>query len=66
MGMLTKRAPHPFEDEDGSDDVLVSPACGKDTAASIPGAELMLINGMGHDLPSELYQTHRGALDGRG
>lgn len=41
----------------GSDDVLISPACGKDTAASIPGAEFMLIHGMGHDLPPELYQT---------
>jgi hypothetical protein len=24
---------------------------GKDTAKSIPGAQLMLIEGMGHDLP---------------
>jgi hypothetical protein len=25
--------------------------CGKDTANAIPGAQLMLIEGMGHDLP---------------
>ena len=35
----------------GSDDPLVSVECGKDTAAAIPGAELLIIDGMGHDLP---------------
>ncbi|WP_446745389.1 alpha/beta fold hydrolase [Silvibacterium acidisoli] len=40
----------------GADDPLVLPACGVDTAASIPGAELMLIEGMGHDLPVALYE----------
>lgn len=34
----------------GADDPLVPVACGKDTAASIPGAELVIIPGMGHDL----------------
>ncbi|KGT95113.1 alpha/beta hydrolase [Erwinia typographi] len=40
----------------GADDALIPPACGKDTASSIHGAELLLINGMGHDLPVALYQ----------
>ncbi len=35
----------------GSDDPLVRVACGKNTAAAIPGAKLMIIDGMGHDLP---------------
>ncbi len=39
----------------GTDDPLFVPACGEDTATSIPGAEWMLIPGMGHDLPQQLY-----------
>jgi pimeloyl-ACP methyl ester carboxylesterase len=35
----------------GSDDPLVPVECGKNTAAAIPGAKLMIIDGMGHDLP---------------
>ena len=35
----------------GTDDPLVPVEGGKDTAQSIPGARLMLIEGMGHDLP---------------
>jgi pimeloyl-ACP methyl ester carboxylesterase len=35
----------------GIDDPLVPMEAGKDTAKSIPGAQLMLIEGMGHDLP---------------
>jgi pimeloyl-ACP methyl ester carboxylesterase len=35
----------------GTADPLVSVEGGKDTAKSIPGAQLMLIEGMGHDLP---------------
>ncbi|MFC7287286.1 alpha/beta fold hydrolase [Herminiimonas glaciei] len=38
----------------GTDDPLIVPACGKDTARSIPNAELMLIPGMGHDLPQQV------------
>ncbi|WP_421739913.1 alpha/beta fold hydrolase [Caulobacter sp.] len=47
----------------GSDDPLFPPACGEDTAASIPGAELMLMGGMGHDLPAELYAAVAEAID---
>jgi pimeloyl-ACP methyl ester carboxylesterase len=35
----------------GTADPLVSMEGGKQTTATIPGAELMLIEGMGHDLP---------------
>ena len=35
----------------GTADRLVRPSGGKATAKAIPGAELMLIEGMGHDLP---------------
>ena len=35
----------------GADDPLVRVECGRNTAAVIPGAELMIIEGMGHDLP---------------
>jgi len=35
----------------GTDDPLVSVEGGRDTAKAIPGAQLMLIEGMGHDLP---------------
>ncbi|MBW6422180.1 alpha/beta fold hydrolase [Rhizobium sp. XQZ8] len=39
----------------GKDDPLILPTCGEDTASSISGAELMLVEGMGHDLPAALY-----------
>ena len=35
----------------GTDDPLIDVSGGKATAAAIPGAELVLIEGMGHDLP---------------
>ncbi|WP_328278833.1 alpha/beta hydrolase [Paenibacillus chibensis] len=41
----------------GEDDPMFVPACGEDTASSIPGAELMLVDGMGHDLPPQLYEV---------
>lgn len=39
----------------GAADPLVPVECGRDTASSVPGAKLMLIEGMGHDLPPELW-----------
>lgn len=39
----------------GGADPLVPLAGGQDTAASIPGAELVVIEGMGHDFPAPLY-----------
>jgi pimeloyl-ACP methyl ester carboxylesterase len=35
----------------GTDDPLVPFACGQDTARRIPGARLVAVRGMGHDLP---------------
>ncbi|HVN01237.1 MAG TPA: alpha/beta hydrolase [Caulobacteraceae bacterium] len=39
----------------GADDPLVPVAGGRDTAATIPGAELRIVPGMAHDLPPALY-----------
>ncbi len=39
----------------GTDDLIFHPDCGKDIADSIPGAEWLLIEGMGHSIPIELY-----------
>jgi pimeloyl-ACP methyl ester carboxylesterase len=47
----------------GAEDPLIPPACGRDTARSIRGSELMLIDGMGHDLPAALYQRVADAID---
>lgn len=41
----------------GAEDPLVQPIGGEQTAAAIPGAELRMIPGMGHDLPPALYDT---------
>lgn len=38
----------------GADDVLLPPACGEDTARWIPGAELAIVAGMGHNIPESL------------
>ena len=55
----------------GSDDPLVPPECGRDTAKHIPGASLEMIEGMGHDLPLglvprllELVLGHAAKADG--
>lgn len=39
----------------GTSDPLVPVEAGKDTAESIPGAELVLVEGMGHDLPPGVW-----------
>jgi pimeloyl-ACP methyl ester carboxylesterase len=39
----------------GSDDPLVPPQAGKDTAANIKGAKLLIVKGMGHDFPPSLF-----------
>jgi pimeloyl-ACP methyl ester carboxylesterase len=46
----------------GADDPLVPVEGGRDTAANIPGAELRVIEGMGHDLPPALYATFVDAI----
>lgn len=47
----------------GSDDPLISPDCGKDTAAAVPGAEFLLVDGMGHDLPDAYHERIIDAID---
>lgn len=39
----------------GADDRLVPAAAGRDVAAAVPSARLELIEGMGHDLPPQLW-----------
>jgi pimeloyl-ACP methyl ester carboxylesterase len=39
----------------GADDALVNVSGGRATAAAVPGAELVVIEGMGHDLPRPLW-----------
>jgi proline iminopeptidase len=47
----------------GAADPLVPLACGEDTAAQIPGARLEIIQGMGHDLPSQLNERMLALID---
>jgi pimeloyl-ACP methyl ester carboxylesterase len=46
----------------GTHDRLFPPACGEDIAANVAGADLMLIDGMGHDLPPGLYRQVGDAI----
>jgi pimeloyl-ACP methyl ester carboxylesterase len=41
----------------GTADKMVHVSGGRATARAIPGAELLVIDGMGHDMPSELFET---------
>jgi pimeloyl-ACP methyl ester carboxylesterase len=47
----------------GTRDPLVKPSGGRATAKAIPGARLMMIDGMGHDLPLDLWPTFAEAID---
>jgi pimeloyl-ACP methyl ester carboxylesterase len=47
----------------GADDPLVPVEGGEDTAANIPGAELRIVPGMGHDLPPALIATVADAIE---
>jgi pimeloyl-ACP methyl ester carboxylesterase len=46
----------------GADDPLLMKIGGEATAAAIPGAELQIIPGMGHDLPPGLYDVFVDAI----
>jgi pimeloyl-ACP methyl ester carboxylesterase len=46
----------------GSEDRMVHVSGGRATAAAIPGAELLIIDGMGHDVPRPLYVTFADAI----
>lgn len=47
----------------GADDPLVRVSGGEATAAAIPDAELVVVPGMGHDLPVEVWPTVADAVD---
>ena len=47
----------------GTVDPLVRPEGGRDTAASIPGAKLLMIDGMGHALPIPMWPQIIDAID---
>lgn len=46
----------------GADDPLIPVGGGEDTAKSIPGAELLVVPGMGHDFPEPLVPTYLEAI----
>jgi pimeloyl-ACP methyl ester carboxylesterase len=48
----------------GSHDQLVDVSGGRATAAAIPGAELMVVDGMGHDLPRDVWPRLVDAIAG--
>ena len=41
----------------GTDDPLVRPACGKAVARAIPDARLLMVKGMGHNIPPGVWDT---------
>jgi hypothetical protein len=43
-------------------DRMVHVSGGRATAAAVPGAELLLIDGMGHDVPPALFETLTAAI----
>jgi pimeloyl-ACP methyl ester carboxylesterase len=47
----------------GLADRMVHVSGGRATAAAVPGAELILVEGMGHDLPREMFGTFADAID---
>jgi proline iminopeptidase len=47
----------------GAADPVLPPACGIDTAQAVPGARLELIQGMGHDLPTQLNERLLALID---
>jgi pimeloyl-ACP methyl ester carboxylesterase len=46
----------------GADDPLIPVEGGKDTARVIPGASLLIINGMGHDMPKKVWSEIADAI----
>ncbi|MEL6519973.1 MAG: alpha/beta hydrolase [Pseudomonadota bacterium] len=48
----------------GADDPFVRVECGEDTAASIPGAELSVVPGMGHDYTEALLPVYLREIGG--
>jgi pimeloyl-ACP methyl ester carboxylesterase len=48
----------------GLDDTLIAPSGGQRTAELVPGAHLMMVADMGHDLPAPLWPLLTGAIVG--
>ena len=48
----------------GLDDTLITPSGGERTAELVPGANLLKVVGMGHDLPSPLWPLVTGSILG--
>src|SRR6185312_6951067 len=48
----------------GSADRLIAPSGGRATARAIPGANLLMVGGMGHDLPREVWPLLIDAIAG--
>jgi pimeloyl-ACP methyl ester carboxylesterase len=48
----------------GTADPLVDPSGGEATAKAVPGAKLVMIDGMGHDLPEQAWDRMLAAIDG--
>jgi pimeloyl-ACP methyl ester carboxylesterase len=46
----------------GLADTMVHVSGGRATANAVPGAELLLVDGMGHDLPRALYPSFADAI----
>jgi len=46
----------------GAADKMVHVSGGRATARAIPGAELLVIDGMGHDMPSALFETYTDVI----
>jgi len=46
----------------GAADRMVHVSGGRATARAVPGAELLVVDGMGHDLPADLYPTFVDAI----
>ena len=46
----------------GTADPLIPMAAGEDTAANVPGARFKVFQGMGHDIPAELYEPIAQAI----
>ena len=49
----------------GRDDPLVPVECGIDTYHALSGSDLLIIGGMGHDLPKALWQRIAQAINGK-
>jgi len=47
----------------GTEDKLIQPSGGQATAKAIPGAELVMIQGMGHDFPPAIWPRVFDAID---